>query len=220
MITDAVFGTSDGINSWDINETEGDSTATLDQALRGQDLQPMSGTSFANATNSVTGMHDWTKQKLEPVYAVGIRVNGGIFGNTIHTHLSAGSGGWILKENRDFYQEQLSFDGTVGTPRGPLANRPTTCTPGRIDPATGTYAPGAAYWTTDQGNWNQSGDGKGSGELYVCIAPNVWTRYYTPYTYPHPLVSGLAAPPPSIPPRQPTTARKLNPQIRPGNRED
>jgi len=27
------------------------------------------------------------------------------------------------------------------------------------------------------------------GQLYVCTAPNTWSFYYKPYTYPHPLVA-------------------------------
>ena len=37
-----------------------------------------------------------------------------------------------------------------------LANRPAICTPG------------VGYWATDQGNWNQSGNG-GQGQLFVCV---------------------------------------------------
>jgi hypothetical protein len=33
-----------------------------------------------------------------------------------------------------------------------------------------------------------------SGALYKCTATNTWTSYYTPYTYPHPLVTTLPAP--------------------------
>ena len=67
------------------------------------------------------------------------------------------------------------------------ANRPTTCTTG------------VGYWATDQGSWNQSGqacvgNGAGAGqgcqgELFTCISTNTWSNTYTPYTYPHPLIS-------------------------------
>ena len=71
---------------------------------------------------------------------------------------------------------------TVGTGHGTLANRPTTCTTG------------VGYWATDQGNWNASGvagpRGYSNGQLYVCTATNTWTLSYTPYTYPHPLITG------------------------------
>ena len=102
---------------------------------------------------------------------------------------------------RDYYAENLNqpaqtsptspFNGTTtavcpggligntpcGIGHGTLANRPATCTPG------------VGYWATDEGNWNQSGSG-GQGELFVCTATNAWTLSYTPYSYPHPLVTG------------------------------
>jgi hypothetical protein len=33
-----------------------------------------------------------------------------------------------------------------------------------------------------------------SGVLYKCTAPNTWTLYYTPYTYPHPLQTSSSLP--------------------------
>jgi hypothetical protein len=66
---------------------------------------------------------------------------------------------------------------TCGIGFGTLADRPTSCTQG------------VAYWATDQGSWNQSGSG-GQGQLFKCTATNTWTVAYTPYAYPHPLVSG------------------------------
>ena len=92
--------------------------------------------------------------------------------------------------NRDYYPSasgaQTSptspFNGSSGTGWGTLANRPTTCTPG------------VAYFATDQGSWNTSTSNPygvqqngADGVLYKCTAPNTWTLYYTPYTYPHPL---------------------------------
>lgn len=87
--------------------------------------------------------------------------------------------------NRNYYAMNASFapstssasDMTTGTGYGPLADMPTSCTTG------------VAYWATDQGNWNQSGNGWGQGELYICTATNTWTLSYTPYVYPHPLVA-------------------------------
>ena len=67
---------------------------------------------------------------------------------------------------------------SCGVGIGILANRPTSCTPG------------VAYWATDQGNWNTSGNAFGQGVLYKCTTTNNWASSYQPYTYPHPLVSG------------------------------
>jgi hypothetical protein len=97
-------------------------------------------------------------------------------------------------QNQDYYlwcnpsspSGCTSFNGTQGVGSGPLASRPSTCTQG------------VAYWATDQGNWNQSGSG-GQGELFLCSATNTWTLFYTPYTYPHPLVSGQGGQSPAAP---------------------
>lgn len=79
-----------------------------------------------------------------------------------------------IVENRDFYQYKPSFNGTQGVGEGLLADRSSTCTTG------------VAYWATDQGEWNSNQPGP-DGQLYQCTAPNVWSLYWTPYAYPHPL---------------------------------
>jgi hypothetical protein len=70
-----------------------------------------------------------------------------------------------INPNRDFYSSVSPFTGAAGTGTGLLSARPTVCTP---------YV---AYWATD------------TNTLYQCSATNTWTSYYTPYTYPHPLVA-------------------------------
>jgi hypothetical protein len=85
------------------------------------------------------------------------------------------------------------FDDTATSPgisEGTLAALPGTCTTGQ------------GYWATDQTTGltnltNYVGDITTypsrqtiAGTLYKCTATNVWTAYYTPYTYPHPLQSG------------------------------
>ena len=143
----------------------------VDQPGRGQGIyvQDTSG------SDNTPTPHSPVNQALDPVYVAG----------QIGT---AAAGGWAepnfvhkLVENRDYYQPQTSFDGSVGTGAGTLASRPGTCTP-RV-----------AYWASDQGAWNHSGSG-GQGQLYICTAPNTWTLSYTPYTYPHPLISGTGSP--------------------------
>lgn len=70
-----------------------------------------------------------------------------------------------LAANRDWYDSVSPFNGKVGIGVGLLSGRPATCTAG------------VAYWATDEKT------------LYQCTG-NAWTTYYTPFTYPHPLVAG------------------------------
>jgi hypothetical protein len=176
-------------SNWDGGTISGTDTVLgypcLDQPGRGSGdllvgLQP-------TKLNNSTGTIHWPNEPLEPVYAWN---NAGTF--------VAGWGGSTFADNtlgrvvldRDFYlpasgiqsSPTSPFDGTSGTGWGTLANRPTTCTPG------------VAYFATDQGSWNTSSSNPygvqqngASGVLYKCTAPNTWTLYYTPYTYPHPL---------------------------------
>jgi hypothetical protein len=88
----------------------------------------------------------------------------------------------FIQPDREYYLQTASFNGTSGTGAGPRSSRPTTCTTG------------VAYWSTDQGTWNQSGSG-GQGVLDKCTSTNTWTNaWYTPFTYPHPLTAGVAGP--------------------------
>jgi hypothetical protein len=77
------------------------------------------------------------------------------------------------------------FNGTTGTGWGTLANRPTTCTSNTTENAFGAGTSGVGYYATDQGS---------QGTWYKCTATNTWTSFYTPYTYPHPLVTATSAP--------------------------
>ncbi|MGB9105962.1 MAG: hypothetical protein WCC59_14470, partial [Terriglobales bacterium] len=79
-----------------------------------------------------------------------------------------------IVNNRDFYNEVASFDGTAGVGSGLLSARPSTCTPQ------------VAYWARD------------TNTLYQCSATNTWSAYYTPYTYPHPLQGTTLAPPTNV----------------------
>lgn len=87
----------------------------------------------------------------------------------------------IVNENAQFWNHNSDFNGSAGIGCGVLANRPATCTTG------------VGYWATSQSCSNLTSlVGTNpvtpiSGTLYKCTAPNVWTAYYTPYTYPHPL---------------------------------
>jgi hypothetical protein len=146
---------------------------------------------FPNLVDASTGTITWPNQSFEPVYW---------WDETLGSGISLGyvdSGGNNIQANRDYYVPagggggsiQVSptspFNGSSGTGFGTLANRPTSCTAGPggtyYTSPTGSY--GVAYFATDANG--------GNGELYVCTATNTWTGVYQPYTYPHPLVSGL-----------------------------
>ena len=98
---------------------------------------------------------------------------------------------WFTDSSRGTPHAQTSptspFNGSSGVGFGTLANRPTSCS-----------TKGVGYFATDQGNWNQSGNSFGQGQLYVCNTSNTWTLAYTPYTYPHPIVSGTVTPPSTL----------------------
>lgn len=98
-------------------------------------------------------------------------------------------------QNRDWYNPTAAtaqttptapFNGTTGMGFGTLANRPTTCTTS-TETAFSHGAAGVGYYASDVG---------AQGTLYTCSATNTWTVYYTPYTYPNPLVTGITPPPP------------------------
>ena len=176
-------GTTFGPSNWDQNASS-NGHACLDSVGYGQgDL--LTGT-LPNKVDSVTHGITWPHQKSEPVY---------VFANTYNpVPQESGDTLWknypapaVVSENKDYYlqlpnySESASFNGTVGVGQGPYASMPSTCTP---------YV---GYWATDKGTWNKSGTG-GQGELYVCTAPNTWTLYYTPYTYPNPLTGSSTGP--------------------------
>lgn len=108
-------------------------------------------------------------QVLTPAY---------IYNNTLNGTVSAAvrAGGDSVAENRDYYNQNLSFNGSSGVGRGTLASRPSSCTTG------------VGYWATDQGEWDSTHAGA-DGRFYTCTG-NAWALTYTPFTYPHPLIGG------------------------------
>jgi len=151
-------------------------TSNLDQNTTGQN-----GWACRDQIGRMKDETQWSlgsayAQPLNPAYfwdnikgsstQVSVDVNTGDY-NAVH-----------IQSNRDYYTYTASFNGTSGVGIGTLANRPGTCTPG------------VAYWATDQGNWNTKGD---DGVLYKCTSPNTWVKYYTPYTYPHPLQGNVGS---------------------------
>lgn len=138
------------------------------------------GTLYSGTTPQSTGANE----KLSPAY---LWMNTASAGSP-----TSGADTARVIANRDYFMEPVNqgaqtnnttpFNGSSSVGHGTLASRPTTCTLG------------VGYWATDQGSWNQSGSG-GQGQLYLCTATNSWSLYYTPFTYPHPLVSGSTTQP-------------------------
>lgn len=52
---------------------------------------------------------------------------------------------------------------------------------------TGTCTTGVAFWVASTSGVTVDPAVIQNGTLYKCTSTNVWTAYYTPYTYPHPL---------------------------------
>ena len=161
-------GLCDGDSAWDGNE-DGTGYPCRDQIGRGPD-NPL-------WFNSPAGAYT---QPLVPAYAwVNRTASNAEVAFRVYDTVSAKH----IKSNRDYYDYNVSFNGTSGIGAGTLANRPASCTKG------------VAYWATNQSTSDLTGKVGNNpqmpitGTLYKCTAPNTWTAYYTPYTYPHPLRS-------------------------------
>lgn len=157
---------------WDQNLSS-DGHACMDGVGRGKGhlLSGGSGGSFTGTVDSITGTQTYPSQASDPVYSWGESISGltGSYFSSLD--------GTSTASDRDYYLElprfgnAATFNGTSGVGCGPAigagcANpvpRPVTCTSG-------------------VGYWNPA-----TNTLYVCTSGNVWLKYYSPYTYPHPL---------------------------------
>jgi hypothetical protein len=168
--------TFDGTGSpWDQNSNTTTGYACLDQPARGRgdllsgNLPTTCNLTLNPACNVFSGQ--WPRQDLDPIY---------VFANTYSTTLVAEQSG-MLAANRDYFVPSGSFNGTAGIGTGTLTPTTSGAYTNAPNCSNSTY-PGPAYWYT--------GSTAPTPALYVCTAANTWTLYYTPYTYPHPLVTG------------------------------
>jgi hypothetical protein len=177
-----------GPSAWDLNSTPSAGYPALDMPGRGKgDLLQGNFPTLCDATAGCSTYNGvWPHQAAEPYYAWANTA-----GSALKNYWGSTDTAPLMQENRDYYlqlpnkNEPASFNGTAGIGQGTLASKPSTCTPG------------VGWWATDQGSWNQSGNGAANGAFYVCTATNTWTLFYTPYVYPHPLIQGTGPAPPA-----------------------
>lgn len=55
-------------------------------------------------------------------------------------------------------------------------------------PPTGTCTTGVGYWVNSTPTPTASSSVTQAGQFYKCTSTNTWTLYYTPFTFPHPLL--------------------------------
>ena len=163
-----------GVGSqWDGNSNASTGYPCMDGIGRGQG-QALNGKNWPNALNSTTSSISWPHQYLEPSY---------YWENSIGSagYLRINTGDNATQLNRDIYYDASSFDGSSGTGHGAASARPSTCTAG----------PGGTYGQSPTGSYGVAYFADDTQTLSVCTASNTWTNVYTPYTYPHPLTSGV-----------------------------
>lgn len=194
---------------WD--QTQGSTGyACLDQPGRGVGdlLSGLFPTKCDQTLGCTTFNGQWPNEASEPIYEFADLWNS--VAGFPSTFLNNENPSQIVA-NQDVYVYTLAwngtafagtaFNGTVGTGSGVLASRPATCTTG------------VGYWATDQGTWNTTATAGPvsaqigtQGVLYKCTSTNTWTLSYTPFTYPHPLVTGSTP----VTPAPPTTIMVWN----------
>ena len=125
-----------------------------------------------------------------------------VFNNTvggITTNMHPGSVyGCGIKENSNYWNYNPSFNGSTGIGRGTSAPS-SNCTVG------------VGYWKASTATPTVDPNVIQNGHLYKCLSTNVWTDYYTPYVYPHPLAVGSPTPTPT-----PTASPTPTPTATPG----
>ena len=171
---------------WDGN-TDATGYPCLDQVGRGAgDLLSSDFSTKRNNTRGCTVNFTWAnraancdasdasanpRQALEPVYEwLNTGTAGGGWVSVYRSPASAAN----IVQNRDFYLGHSNTNCnagagscTAGVGSGTLGQIPSNCTAG------------VSYWATD------------TNGLYKCVSTNVWSWYYSPLTYPHPVIGSL-----------------------------
>lgn len=83
-----------------------------------------------------------------------------------------------IAENVNYWNYDATFDGTTGIGRG-------TSTPG------GTCTTGVGYWKATTATPTTDPAVIQAGTFYKATATDTWTAYYTPFTFPHPLLGSV-----------------------------
>lgn len=169
----AKYGQCDGLSAWDGNI----GTGTLPTGNPGWPCLDQTGYTFTNASG---GSYTWN-----PLYAWKNTLTGAEVNPQASLSEATGTATYVISDREWFHYSSIVNAGTpqtTGTRVGTLAQRPASCTTG------------VGYWANDQGTWN-TGAGE-DGVLYRCTATDTWTLYYTPYTYPHPLIPAASPPAP------------------------
>lgn len=179
------IGGISGPSNWDQNTTGQNGYACLDGVGRGRgDL--LSG----GITNDVSGRVNvtrancgptqacaWPRQDLVPFYT---------WSNTLNSSSYCASHMWgtdpRTTANRDYFDAtgaSCTAGGSCTTGVGTGTTLPTSCTTNATTDDSGNH-PGVGFFKTD------------TNTLYRCTSttPPIWTAYYQPYTYPHPLTGG------------------------------
>ena len=178
-------------------------TVCVDQPGRGAGILHSGNSIICNGFSNAASPCSPANEARTPIYEWADSFGG----NGYNMGVVSGIGSQIIA-NRDYYEESKNqsaqnsptspFNGSSGAGHGTKVHRPTTCTTG------------VAYWAEDEGDWNTTNTtipgtpGYTQGNLYICTATNTWTLHYTPYTYPHPLVTGSTSGTGGIPPNPPT----------------
>lgn len=168
---------------WDGNTNDVSGYPALDQPCRGRgDLLINDFPSQVNHTLSDTVA--WPRQDLEPLYEwLDDWTPTPHTGGTAFINFNF-SDYWTAAV--DYYLGTGTTSVTGGVGSGTLASRP------------GSATDGEGYFATDQGSWNTGTNSQWlppkQGKLYVWSG-GAWTDYYTPYQYPHPLVTAVPATP-------------------------